>query len=264
MARENSFTFIGQVVNVPIVLLNEETNNYRITFTLLVVRRSGRSDYPRINVYDLSEQEARDYVQMMRPGVFVLLRGMIATTVVQKPVRCEICGKISKIDTLQTEVISFDKPYVMKEKPVPKDIVEYSNRGIVLGSLCSQVYRRDGHSGEPAAQFQMAIYRKYHTKDMREEDRTDFPWVKVFGDTAIESLKRLHQGSQIYASCAYQTRDLFRHVKCQHCENLLVYEERVGEIIPSSVEFLNNCLFEKDENTEKQETSKEDAADEKV
>ena len=90
MARENSFTFIGQVVNVPIVLLNEESNNYRITFTLLVVRRNGRTDYPKINVYDLSEQEARDYVQMMRPGVFAIIRGMIATSVVKKPVRCEI------------------------------------------------------------------------------------------------------------------------------------------------------------------------------
>ena len=82
LARENSFTFIGQVVNVPIVLLNEESNNYRITFTLLVVRRNGRTDYPKINVYDLSEQEARDYVQMMRPGVFAIIRGMIATSVV--------------------------------------------------------------------------------------------------------------------------------------------------------------------------------------
>ena len=170
MARENSFTFIGQVVNVPIVLLNEESNNYRITFTLLVVRRNGRTDYPKINVYDLTEQEARNYVQMMRPGVYAIIRGMIATNVVKKPVRCEICGEISKIDTLQTEVISFGKPYVMREKPKPDDVAEFSNRGIVLGSLCSQVFRRDGSGGGVAAQFQMAISRKYHTKDMSVEE----------------------------------------------------------------------------------------------
>ena len=264
MARENSFTFIGQVVNVPIVLLNEESNNYRITFTLLVVRRNGRTDYPKINVYDLTEQEARNYVQMMRPGVFAIIRGMIATNVVKKPVRCEICGKISKIDTLQTEVISFGKPYVMGEKPKPDDIVEFSNRGIVLGSLCSQVFRRDGSGGGVAAQFQMAISRKYHTKDMSVEARTDYPWVKVFGDTASESLKRLRTGSQIYAACAFQTRDVVRHVKCQHCENLLVYEERVGELIPNSVEFLNNCLFESDAKPDVQRHHEEGTVNEKV
>lgn len=263
MARENSFTFIGQVVNVPIVLLNEESNNYRITFTLLTVRRNGRTDYPKINVYDLTEQEARNYVQQMRPGVFALIRGMVATDVVKKPVRCEICGKISKIDTLQTEVISFGKPYVMKEKPTPKDIAEFSNRGIVLGALCSQVFRRDGAGGGAAAQFQMAISRKYHTKDMKEEARTDYPWVKVFGDTASECLKRLRQGSQIYSACAFQTRDVIRHVKCEHCENLLVYEERVGELIPNSVEFLNNCLFENDTEAEHR-TQREGAGSEKT
>lgn len=244
MARENSFTFIGQVVNVPIVLLNEESKNYRITFTLLTVRRNGRKDYPKINVYDLTEEEARNYVQMMRPGVFAIIRGMIATNVVKKPVKCEICGKISKIDTLHTEVISFGKPYVMKEKPDPKDISEFSNRGIILGSLCTEVFRRDGANGGPAAQFQMAISRRYHTKDMKSENRTDYPWVKVFGDTALQSLKRLRKSAQIYASCAFQTRDVMRHVKCEHCENLLVYQERVGELVPHDIEFLNDCMFE--------------------
>ncbi len=247
LARENSFTFIGQVVNAPIVLLNEESKNYRIVFSLLIARRNGRTDYPRINVYDLTEEEARGYVQMMRPGIFVMIRGMIATSVVQKPVRCEMCGELSQIDTLQTEIISFGKPYVMTEKPNPADIVEFSNRGIVLGSLCSEVYRRDANIGGAAAQFQMAISRKYHTKDMNPEERTDYPWVKVFSGTAEECMQHLQIGSQVYITGAFQTRDVERHVKCHHCEKLLVYEERVGEIIPNSVEFLNLCLFEENE-----------------
>lgn len=263
MARENSFTFIGQVVNVPIVLLNEESNNYRITFTLLVVRRKGRTDYPKINVFDLTEEEARNYVQIMRPGVFAMIRGMIATSVVKKPIRCEICGKISKIDTLNTEVISYGRPYVMKEKPDPKEIVEFSNRGIVLGSLCTEVYRRDGVNGGPAAQFQIAISRKYHTMDMKEDKRTDYPWVKVFGDVALDCLKRLRRSAQIYSMCAFQTRDVMRHVKCEHCENLLVYEERVGELVPYDVEFLNQCMFEY-EWKPRRESPREGAVNEEV
>lgn len=248
MARENSFTFFGQVVNVPIVVLNEESNNYRIAFTLLTVRMNGRKDYPRINVYDLTEDEAKEYVSKMRPGNFVILRGMVSTNVVKKPVRCEACDKISMIDTLQTEVITFGKPYVLvRDKPEALEIVEFANRGIVLGALCTPVYRRDGAGGGTAGQFQLAISRKYHTKDMSEKARIDYPWVKVFGATADECLKRLHSGSQIYATCAFQTRDVKRHVKCQNCEKQLVYEERVGELVPTSVEFLNSCYFSVEE-----------------
>lgn len=250
MARENAFTFIGEVVNVPVALLNEESRNYRITFTLAIPKRNGKVNYPKINVYDLTEEDARKYVSLMRPGVFVILRGMVFTSVVKKPVRCESCGQVSMIDTLQTEIISFDHPYVLKEKLDQTEICEFSNRGIVLGNVCSEVYRRDGMTSGTAAQFQMAISRKFCTKNMKEDKRTDFPWVKVFGKIADECLKRIRPGSQIYMACLFQTRDLERHVKCQNCEQMLIYDERVGEIIPYSIEFLNNCLFEKKEKNE--------------
>jgi len=182
---------------------------------------------------------------------------MIYTNVVQKLVRCESCGNVNSIDTFQTEILSYGKPYVMKEKPDVSEVVEFSNRGYVLGSLCSPVYRRDGASGNAAAQFQLAISRKYHTKDMDPETRTDYPWVKVFGGTAEECLKRLQVGSQIYAICAFQTRDIERTVKCKSCDHKLNYEERLGEIVPTSVEFLNLCLFEKKDNESGRETHEE-------
>ena len=36
-------------------------------------------------------------------------------------------------------------------------------------------------------------------------------------------------------------------MKCQNCEKQLVYEERVGELVPTGVEFLNSCYFTDEE-----------------
>ena len=66
MARENSFVFFGAIMNDPIVLFNDESKSYRITFSLETTRRNGRKDYPKINIYDLSEEQAKKYFDECR------------------------------------------------------------------------------------------------------------------------------------------------------------------------------------------------------
>lgn len=53
----------------------------------------------------------------------------------------------------------------------------------------------------------------------------------------------MQKGSQVYITGAFQTREVDRHVRCENCNGSLVYTERVGEVTPNGVEFLNNCLF---------------------
>lgn len=244
MARENSFIFLGELMNAPIVLLNEEYGNYRVTFTLKTLRRNGRVDYPKISVYGLNEETAREYVGKLKPGVFVMTRGMLSTKMIKKPVKCESCGEVNMVDTLQTEVISYSNPYVFNGKIDPQSIAEFANVGNLIGSLCVEVTRKDSATGPTAAQFQIAVNRRYRVRELEKATRTDYPWIKVFGDTADECLKRLQKSSQVYISGSFQTRDINRHIVCKSCGGKLVYTERVGEVIPNGVEFLNNCLFE--------------------
>ena len=98
MARENSFVFFGAIMNDPIVLFNDESKSYRITFSLETTRRNGRKDYPKINIYDLSEEQAKKYAATLKRGVFIQIHGMVYTRVVKKPVRCECCNNINQID----------------------------------------------------------------------------------------------------------------------------------------------------------------------
>lgn len=251
MARENSFIFFGRSVNAPVAFFNEDSKTYRLTFTVETFRRNGRKDYPTINVYSLNEGEAKEYVSRMHDPVFIEVRGMASTKMVKKPVKCEACGNVNFVDTLQTEIISYGKPFILKEKVEPTDIVEFANVGNLIGSLCTDITRKDIVNGKTAAQFQIAVNRRFRVNELERGTRTDYPWVKVFGDTADECLKRLKKSSQIYITGAFQTRDIERRIVCSKCDEKLSYSERVGEIVPNGIEFLNNCLFDKPDAEEK-------------
>lgn len=258
MARENSFNFFGKVENPTVVLFNDETKSYRVTFTMKTVRRNGRSDYPKINIYGLDEASAKEYVKRLQPEVYVQVRGMVTTKMVKKPVKCEACGEVNLVDTLQTEVITYGNPFVSKEKIDPIAIAEFANVGNVIGSVCTDIQRKDGSNGPTAAQFQIAVNRRYRVSELEKGTRTDYPWVKTFGETAEECLKRLQKSSQIYVTGAFQTRDINRRVKCVKCGCQLSYAERVGEIIPNGVEFLNNCIFAPRTQSEEDKTNEKD------
>jgi len=244
VARENSFNFFGKLESPPIVLLNEESGTYRVSFTLETFRRNGRIDHPVISIYSLDESTAKDYISRLKPGVFVQVRGMLTTKMIGKPVRCEACGEVKNAATLMCEIISFGRPFIIDAEIDPKDIAEFSNVGNIIGAVCTGIQRRDSSEGPTAAQFQLAVNRRYRVNELEKGTRTDYPWVKVFGETAEECLKRIKKSSQVYIVGCYQTRDIHRHVKCDKCGGQLVYEERVCEIVPNGIEFLNNCLFE--------------------
>ena len=244
MARENTFILFGRLEDAPVVLFNEESKTYRVTFILKTIRRSGRVDFPKVNIYGLDEKTAKLYVSKLIPGVYVEVRGMVFTKMIKKPVHCEKCGEISMVNTLQCEIISYGNPFVLKEEVDPVDIVEFANAGTLIGSVCTDVVRKGNATGGTVAQFQLAVNRRYRVYELEKGSRTDYPWIKAIGPIAEECLKRLRKSSQVFIAGAYQTRDVKRHVRCNHCGEQIVYSERVGEVLPSGVEFLNECLFD--------------------
>ena len=142
MARENSFNFFGKLESPPIVLLNEESGTYRVSFTLETFRRNGRIDHPVISIYSLDESTAKDYISRLKPGVFVQVRGMLTTKMIGKPVRCEACGEVKNAATLMCEIISFGRPFIIDAEIDPKDIAEFSNVGNIIGAVCTGIQRR--------------------------------------------------------------------------------------------------------------------------
>ena len=147
MARENSITLVGEVSKVPVVFFNEEHQNYRMAFVMKTVRRNGRIDYPHVNVYGLTEQEAKDYFKALQIGRFLMVRGMVTTKMVPKKFRCDNCGVITECESLITEVISYGKPVCLEGKYEALALAEFANNLSVIGAVCTDVIGRESGSG---------------------------------------------------------------------------------------------------------------------
>lgn len=244
MARENTIALVGEVNKAPTVFFNETHKNFRLAFVMKTVRRNGRTDYPRVNVYGLTEEEAKRYFAELKEGRFVMIRGMITTKMVPKKFKCENCGVITECETLITEVISYGKPVCLEGKYEALQLAEFANNLSVIGAVCTDVISRDATGSVALTQYQIAINRKYRVVEHEGVIKSDYPWVKSFGSQAEEDLKRLRKSSQVYISGALQTREITRFVICNHCSARLDYTESVAEIVPQDVEYLFNCVFD--------------------
>ena len=178
MARENSITLVGEVSKVPVVFFNEEHQNYRMAFVMKTVRRNGRIDYPHVNVYGLTEQEAKDYFKALQIGRFLMVRGMVTTKMVPKKFRCDNCGVITECESLITEVISYGRPVCLEGKYEALALAEFANNLSVIGAVCTDVIGRESGSGVSLTQYQIAINRKYRVKEHDGVIKSDYPWIK--------------------------------------------------------------------------------------
>ncbi len=246
MSRENTITLMGEVATTPVVFFNETHKNFRISFTVKTIRRNGRIDFPRANVYGLTEDEAKGYFAKLKEGTFVVVRGMICTKMIPKKFRCDRCGVIMEFETLVTEVISFGKPLCLEGKYEPIQLAEFANNLSVIGTVCTDVIGRDSGNGVSLTQYQVAINRKYRVAEHEGVTKSDYPWVKSFANQADEDLKRLRKSSKIYIAGSLQTREMPRFVICENCSSRIDYTEMVAEIIPSEVEYLFLCNFDEE------------------
>lgn len=255
MARENTIRLAGEVCSPISVTVNKTHGTYRVAFNLKTLRRNGRTDFPRVNVFGLSEEDAKQIYNDFKIGEFVMVRGMISTKMAKKIIKCEGCGKEYESDTLVTEVIAYSKPVHLQGKYDAVELKEFANNLHMIGSVCSEIQSRQGPSGVSMTQYQIAVNRKFHVKE--KEDKTDFPWVKTFGKQAEDDEKHLKVSSQIYINGAIQTRELAKTLVCDECENQIKYIENVAEIVPQDIEYLNNCIFDEKEETEEKDTNTE-------
>ena len=252
MARENTITLVGEVNSPLTITLNKVHSTYRVAFNMKTLRRNGRTDFPRINVFGLSEEQARKMYEEFKIGSFVMVRGMVSTKMVQKVIKCEGCGKEYTSDALVTEVIAYSAPVHLNGEYEANELKEFANNLHMIGAVCSEIQSRQSPSGVSMTQYQVAVNRKYHVKE--KEDKTDFPWVKTFGRQAEEDEKHLKVSSQIYINGAIQTREVSKTIVCDECESTIKYVENLGEIVPQDVEYLNNCVFDEAEDKETETT----------
>lgn len=236
MAKENFALLVGEIQGSPII----DKENNKAKYVLKTLRRNDKIDFPVINVYEPSLIEK---VESFREGDYVIVKGFIATQEVKKGAVCPNCQEIIKSQGTITEVYAIENTNIGTGYTL-ESIKEFSNTVIVLGSLCRDVeFRLLPNTGTPSAQYQLAVNRKFNVKRQRD-NFTDYPWVNSFGRQAEQDALRLETGSQVLIQGGLQTRNVQKIMVCENCDGEFKAEDFVAEIVPYSVEYLNNCKFD--------------------
>lgn len=245
MAKENYALLIGELQSSPII--NEEKQ--RAKYSIKTLRRNDKIDFPIISVL---EEDLIEKARGFKTGDFILVKGLVSTQEVKKGVICPHCQEINRVEGTTTEVIAIEHISIGKKYSL-EGLKEISNQVMVLGSLCRDPeYRILKNSSIGSCQYQLAVNRKFNVK-RQPHIHTDYPWVNSFGRQADQDAVRLVTGSQVFIQGGLQTRQIQKNMSCTACQGAFQGEDQVAEIVPYSVEYLNNCKFDQEETEQSSE-----------
>ena len=127
---------------------------------------------------------------------------------------------------------------------------ELSNQVVVFGHLWNDPKYYKTKHGTLITQYQLITERKARVIGDELDKKADFPWVKSYGEQAIEDRLRLEKGSAIIVDGFLQERKVTRKTKCSCCGKIYPWEDRTMEIVPFDTEYVSN--YKTDEILEKE------------
>lgn len=260
MARGNMVFMMGKVISRPVIKLDKDGEYVSGRLEILTARRSGLSPKSRLAGEARSDQQliqSRDpYIiehkmAVLEEGDIIFLKGSLSTREVIKKMRCPYCSEIAQQSAgviVYVDPISIIKVMTtegMSEEEVAKFLIsnaELSNYAMFFGSLVREPrYAPDfGGTTRREANLQIALNRKRLIPEDGPDKMTDYPYVRAFGKIAEESAKVLHTGSEIYIEGAVETRQIVLKKVCPECGKDFEVDSTAVEIVPYSVEYINN------------------------
>lgn len=253
MARENFVLMHGQVRADPKITIGKEGNLIKAMFMMRVLRRpttSGEFASKRLQidcpVIYTRNQEMATQIQELKVGDMIDVRGVITSRECRKSTICPECQHKNVSDG---NIVYVTPIYMRKNEHASddeglallKERAEVSNIVNVIGNLCREPNDYTDANGKKYAQYQLAVNRRIHIKEDADEIRTDYPWVKTFGNQAYMDSANLHMGSCVYINGALQTREIERKTICEACGHEYTWKDSAAEIVPYYIGYLANC-----------------------
>lgn len=250
MARHNLVFLYGCVLKKPTIVTDDDGNLIYGMGFITVIRGSRkiednrdktRTDSPI--VLSLEPSIVKE-MSLWDKGDIVEIKGTIATKNIKKTSECPNCNAKNKNDGLQVYVNPFfikkrahcgNKEEAMKLLQENKEI---SNQVFVFGTLVRDPKKITPKLGLFVTQYMIALNRKYRIRTDDPNIKTDYPWVKNYGERALEDKKRLHVGSEVYIDGCLQARSVNRHCICENCGSKYDWKDRALEIVPYSTEYI--------------------------
>lgn len=258
MARHNHVSLLGVVQKKPAIEVDAD-GNYLRGIAFLRVTRGSRSvgDKRLVPKYDSPCIWTRDpeIVKKMSEwnlGDVVSVKGTVTTKSIMKGSVCSHCNQrnknegvlvyINPIHVLTVAHFDSDEDQIK----YLQENSEISNEVQVIGTLVRDPKKITPKVGLIVTQYQIALNRKFRIAADPPETKTDFPWVKAYGDNAISDREHLHTGSEIYVDGCIQSRRVNRHSTCAFCGEVYDWQDNAMEIVPFSTEYLTDYYTDED------------------
>ena len=238
MAKENFVLLVGELIEVPKVNREQTIGKFK----LKTLRRNDKYDTPVVRV---STESTIKKLPTFSVGDFIMVKGIVSTRDIIKRAECPKCKEINKVRGTTTEVLAIDIVDIGPNFKL-EDLKEFSNIVRMLGTLCREpsLTTTSSQSTVSLCKYQIAANRKLNVAS-EPDTYTDYPWVNSFGRQAEQDALHIETGSQIYIDGGLQTRVLRRECHCENCGcDYKTEGDIIIEIVPHSVEYLNNCKFD--------------------
>ena len=265
MAKLNCCYLNAIVETVPHITYDKETSEPKAAMVYLQTIRSKRNDhsgrkyfkkdYPL--VISLDPEIVKEIATWKQYDV-VFVKGTVSSKYIPKTSYCPDCtddaGKPTE-NTAQgllmyiTPIFAKKRESFETKKEAAARIIEeneVSNEVYVCGSLTHDPKYFKTKKGTIITQYQIALGRKYHIKEDDPEIRTDWPWVKSYGEQAIEDRLRLKEGSVVIIDGTIQARTVHRKTKCKNCGRIYPWDDHTLELVPYDVEYVRGYKTDDD------------------
>lgn len=257
MSRLNNAFLYGYVETAPRVNKNSDGEIVSAMCYIHVVRglrddHAGKKymkhDYPLIVS---KEKKVTAEMEQLKPYDIVLIKGQITTKFIDKPSYCPNCTDEDGNQTMNPSkgILMYINPVFIRKiketndkKEALQEIIysrEISDQAYVFGTLIKDpTYFKTTH-GTIITQYQIAIDRKFRIRTDDPTIKTDWPYVKSYGEQALEDKLRLKKGSEVYIDGVVQARTVHRKTKCRCCGKIYPWEDNTLELVPYAVEYVS-------------------------
>lgn len=271
MAKQNLVLLNAKVETEPVIERNEETGEYQYGMCIMDVVRGKRAvgdnkqyikhDGPVIiskDEYMIREMEkwkVNDYIE---------LKGLLVSKDIDKVSKCPHCldehgdhtinvkqGTMIYVNPIESITIASGLDPQQADKMLLSK-KEMSNQIYCIGTVIKEPRIFRTKFDTIVCDYQVAINRKYHIRTDDPSIRTDWIYVKSYGERAVEDKLRLRIGSELSIDGFIQTRNIKRKTVCPHCGQEYIWLDKSTEIVPYAVEY-HKGTYRTDEELEKEE-----------
>lgn len=251
MARHNVCFLFGSIADKPKVLSRDGVEVLAQAFLNVVRGPRAVGDHRKTEKFDKpviigANPTIIEQMKTWEPNDIIFVKGSIATRKVKKKSQCTNCGADNTVEGVMVCIYPIWTARLMSMPDEQAaidwlvDNKEISNQVYAIGNLTRDPKKISPKSNLIVTQYPIAIGRKYHFQQDPPEIKTDYPWVKAYGENAVSDRERLKIGSEIYVDGCIQARNVMRHHVCESCGQAYDWRDRAMEIVPFETEYLNS------------------------